>query len=73
MGDNFQVIYLNLPYKVNGFTVYNACDDFYTIVLNARLSYSNWEKTFKHELKHITHDDFIKFKNVNKIETLAHA
>lgn len=73
MDDNFQVIYINLPYKINGFTVYNACDDFYTVVLNSRMSHDCWKKTYRHELKHISNDDFIKFKDVGNIEVLAHS
>ena len=72
MDENFNVVYLNLPYKVNGFTLYNASDDYYTIILNSRMSYDCWKKTFRHELQHITNDDFIKFKNVGRIEELAH-
>lgn len=71
--DNYMVVYKNLPEKVNGFTMYHACDDFYTIILNSRVSYDCAKRTFKHELKHIQNNDFIKFKNVGRIEELTHA
>lgn len=72
MLNNYMVIYENLPHKVRGFTIYNGCDDFYTIILNARLSYLSNLKTFAHELKHISNDDFIQYKNVAQIEHNAH-
>lgn len=73
MLDNYTTIYLNLPYKIRGFAVYNTCDDFYTIVLNSRLSHSQNIKTFWHELKHITNDDFNSDLSVDTIEKFAHA
>lgn len=72
MIDNFIVIYDNLPYKIRGFTLYHACDDYYTIILNSRMSHDCNKKTFLHELKHILKDDFIKYKNVQEIELQAH-
>ena len=72
MLDNYNTIYLNLPNKIRGFAVYNTIEDFYTIVLNSRLSYAQNVKTFWHELKHITNDDFNSSLSVNEIEALAH-
>lgn len=72
MIDNFIVIYDNLPYKIRGFTLYHACDDYYTIILNSRMSYDSNKKTFLHELNHILKNDFIKYKNVQEIELQAH-
>ena len=70
--DNYIVIYDNLPYKIRGFTLYHAGDDFYTIILNSRMSYSCNKKTLLHELKHILKGDFIKYKNVQQLEYQAH-
>ena len=72
MLDNYHTIYLNLPYKIKGFCVYNSCEDYYTIVLNSRLSYAQNIKTFWHELKHIKNSDFYSELAVNTLETLAH-
>lgn len=72
MIDNYQTIYLNLPCKIKGFAVYNTCEDFYTIVLNSRLSYAQNVETYLHELKHIKNDDFYSELTVNQLETLAH-
>lgn len=72
MLQNYSTIFLNLPYKIRGFAVYNTCEDFYTIVLNSRLSYAQNIKTYLHELEHITNDDFNSKLTVNELETLAH-
>lgn len=71
--DNYTVVYQNLPEKVNAFTMYHAGDDFYTIILNSRVSYDCAKRAFNHELKHISNNDFIKFKDVSNIEVLAHS
>lgn len=72
MLDNYTTIYLNLPCKIKGFAVYNSCEDFYTIVLNSRLSYAQNIKTYWHELRHIKNNDFFSNLTVNELETLAH-
>lgn len=72
MLDNFHVIYQNLPTKIRGFVVYNSCDDWYTVVLNPRMSFEQNVKTFWHELKHITNDDFNSSLSVDLIEQLVH-
>ena len=72
MLDNCSTIYLDLPYKIKGFAVHNSCEDFYTIVLNSRLSYAQNLKTYIHELKHIENNDFYSSLDVNTLETLAH-
>lgn len=72
MLDNYHTIFLNLPNKIRGFAVYNTCEDFYTIVLNSRLSYAQNIKTYFHELEHITNNDFYSTLDVNTLESLAH-
>lgn len=70
--DNYIVVYDNLPYKVRGFTLYHASDDYYTIILNSRMSEICNKKTFLHELKHILNGDFIRNRNVQEIEYNVH-
>ena len=72
MVSNYNTIYLNLPYKIKGFCAYNSSEDFYTIVLNSRLSYAQNIETYIHELKHIRNNDFYSNLSVNELETLAH-
>lgn len=68
MVENFITIYASLPNKVSGFIMYDACDDYYTIVLNNKLSYSQNKLTFEHELKHIVNGDFASIKDVGLLE-----
>lgn len=72
MENNYTIVYENLPVSVRGFTMHNAEDDFFTIVLNSRMSHFMNIKTFSHELAHITNDDFELYKNVGQIERNAH-
>ena len=72
MLDNYTTIFQNLPCKIKGFVVYNSKEDYYTIVLNSRLSYDQNIKTFIHELKHINNDDFSSTLSATTIEALAH-
>ncbi|MCQ2754967.1 MAG: hypothetical protein MJ231_07995 [bacterium] len=71
--DDYMVVYKNLPHKVHAFTMYNAEDNYYTIVLNSRISYDAIKKAFEHELHHIMHNDFCVDKNVADIELNAHS
>lgn len=70
--NNYNVVYLNLPVTVKGFSLYDAADDYYTIVLNNRLSKLCNKKTFEHEIGHILNGDFTKNKTVGIIETNLH-
>lgn len=70
--DNYAVIYDNLPHKINAFTMHHPVDNFYTIILNSRISCDCAQKAFEHELKHIKNQDFNDYKNVSEVETLAH-
>lgn len=72
MLDNCITIFQNLPYKIKGFAVYNSNDDYYTIVLNSRLSHDQNLKTYIHELKHINNNDFFSDLDVSMIEACAH-
>ena len=72
MLDNCITIFQNLPYKIKGFAVYNSNEDYYTIVLNSRLSYDQNLKTYIHELKHITNNDFYSGLSATILESIAH-
>lgn len=72
MPENYNVVCENLPYKIKGFIMYDAADDYYTIVLNSRSSYQNNQETFKHELEHIINDDFHNYRDVSLLEAVLH-
>lgn len=73
MCNNYSTIYMNLPCKVRGFAVYNSCEDYYTIVLNSRLSYSQNVQAYFHELKHIECNDFNSNMPATVLEQIRHA
>jgi len=72
MIENYITIFRNLPYKINGFIIYDAEDDYYTIVLNSRSSYEQNRKTFEHEIQHILNNDFSNYRDVNLLEAVMH-
>ncbi len=72
MFDNYRTVYKNLPYKCRGFVLYSSEDDYYTVVLNSRMSNTISKKTFIHELEHIRNNDISSCLNVNQLETLRH-
>lgn len=68
-----QVIYVDLPPRVKGMTVktfdYEGGDDYYTIVLNARLNAEQQREAYEHEVRHIRARDFDKVNtSVDEIE-----
>ena len=60
------VKYLDLPCRVKGICTENE-DDSYTIILNSKLNYEQNVESYKHELSHISNNDFSK-ECVDKIE-----
>lgn len=68
---NYKIIYIDLPTTVKGFCVYTN-DDYYTIVLNSKLSYDDNIDTYFHELEHITERDFEKQLTADQIEKEIH-
>lgn len=70
--DNYRVVYKNLPYGIRGLTLHSTADDYFTIILNSRMSYNVNLKTFKHELIHIS-DCYQEIgEDINIVEMLAH-
>ena len=73
MTNNIAVRYCDLPCTVRGFVVRQCEDDeFYTIILNSRLTHEQQQSTYLHELQHITLDDFRSCLSVDQIERLRH-
>lgn len=72
MVENYIVVSENLPYKISGFIMYDAADDYYTIVLNSRASYEKNQETFKHEIEHIINGDFHNCRDVAMLEAVLH-
>lgn len=72
MVNNYKTIFLNLPWKVSGFIMYDSVDDYYTIVLNSRSTYEQNKKTFEHEIQHILNKDFVHCRDVGMLEANLH-
>lgn len=56
MPDDTRVVLLNLPTGIDAATV--CCNDYYTIVINARSGYNAQVESFWHEVEHIERGDF---------------
>lgn len=63
-------VLMDLPVRVKGYSVENE-DCSYSVFINSRLSHEQRLKTYAHELKHISNNDF-DMENVQKIEKKAH-
>ena len=60
-----KVILLDLPCAVHGFVVSDGFD-FYTIVLNSRLSYEMQRQSYMHEVSHIENGDISRMQDINR-------
>lgn len=60
------VIYADMPCTIKGFT--RLTDDYYTIVLNSRLSLEEQKETYRHELDHLQDGDFYSERDADSIE-----
>ena len=60
-----KVILLYLPFAVHGFLVSDGFD-FYTIVLNSRLSYEMQRQAYMHEVSHIENGDISRMQDINR-------
>ena len=63
--NNAKVILLDLPCAVHGFVVSDGFD-FYTIVLNSRLSYEMQRQAYMHEVSHIENGDISRMQDINR-------
>ena len=69
---NYRVVYKNLPYGIKGLTLHSTTDDYFTIILNSRMSYNMNLKTFRHELIHVQDNRYEIGEDINIVEMLAH-
>ena len=67
----YLTIFKDLPTQIKALTIKNR-DGGYTIILNSRLSYEQQQRSFLHELQHITNCDLEKECDIDEIETIAH-
>lgn len=65
---------VDMPCSVRGFATRTVepDGDYYTIVLNARLTHEMHQRSYKHEEQHIESGDFDAGGSVDEIEARAH-
>jgi len=68
--DNVNVVYLDMPNNIKSYVI--AKGDYYTIILNSRLSVEQNEISYHHEVDHILNGDYEKRCNSDLIEIMAH-
>ena len=68
--NNFNVKFLDLPTTIGGFV--KETDDYYTIVLNSRMTFERNKETYKDETDHINNLDLDKNCTADQIEAEAH-
>ena len=68
--DDIKVIYLDMPTTIRSYVI--SRNDFFTIVLNSKLSCEQNAVSYEHELNHIKNGDYEKKCSVNMIEFMAH-
>lgn len=71
MIDDVRVEFAELPTSIGGYVISDS-DDFYTIILNSKLSHEQNMKSYEHELEHIFNGDFDKSSSADEIENQAH-
>lgn len=67
--DSVFIYLVDLPVDITEMVC--PCLDGYTVYLNSRLSQAAQEKSFRHAMWHIEHNDFEKI-DIQKIEAAAH-
>ena len=60
-----------MPTTIGGYTI-RTPDGFYTIVLNAKCSYTKNVETYRHEINHIRNGEFESELSADIIEFYAH-
>ena len=75
MTENIKVFLQDLPERVKGFTVrvFDEGQEFYCIVLNARLNRELLTATYDHEMEHINNRDFDMDISADQLEAMRHA
>ncbi len=67
-----RTILLNLPLDCRGYIVQSIETDECCCVLNARLSHEQNQRTYLHELEHLTNNDLDSDMDANTLESLRH-
>ena len=63
--NDVRVVLIDKPTSVHGFVISDGFD-FYTVVLNPRLSHEMQHTTYFHELSHIKYGDLSRMQDINR-------
>lgn len=69
-----KTVLYDMPTHVHGY-IKGTCEpdgEYYTIVLNSKLSYEQLCEAYKHELSHLEYNDFYSERSVDEIERERH-
>ena len=71
---NVSVQFMNMPTTIKACVVrcFDTDDIFFTIMVNARMSDSQQQEAYRHEISHIEHGDFSRCVSVDYIESMRH-
>ena len=68
--DNINVILYDMPARIKAYTV--KMDEQYTICLNSRLTHTQNQISFQHEIEHIRNGDYDLKCGADLIECFSH-
>lgn len=68
--DNVRTVLADMPTTINAYTILS--DDFYTVIINSRITKEKQIDAYMHELGHIRNGDFDKKCSASLIEFYAH-
>ena len=73
--EQIKIYLIEMPPRVHAFTVYEVESDgeYYTILINSRLSDQMQCEAYDHEILHINNHDFDHMYHVDALEAFRHA
>lgn len=67
---NIRTVLVDMPTTISAYTILS--DDFYTVIINSRMTKEKQIEAYTHELMHIQNGDFDKKCSASLIEFYAH-
>ncbi len=68
--DSINIKLIPMEYSVKGVSCCNE-DGSYTIIINSKISYEQQLEAYRHELRHIAHDDY-RCDDIDWVELKTH-
>lgn len=71
--NNVSVKFVDMPCSIRGCIVRHYDDDeYFTIMINSRMSADAQASTYKHEIEHLNCNDFSCYLSAGQIESIRH-